>query len=87
MGASRPEASVRLAGVRVVRRGHTVLDGVDVELGTGITVVVGANGAGKSTLLSVIATLLEVDRGSVRVGGFEITDRRGRRHARSGGAA
>ncbi len=75
--------SVHLRGVRVVRSGRVILDGIDAAFGTGITVVVGANGAGKSSLLSVIATLLKVEQGSVDVCGHDTSDRRGRREARS----
>ncbi|MGA5204236.1 ABC transporter permease subunit [Streptomyces variegatus] len=54
--------------------GFTALDGVDVDLSPGrITAVVGPNGAGKSTLFHCLAGTLRPARGSVRLGGRDIT--------------
>ncbi len=47
------------------------VDDLTLELGAGVTALVGANGAGKSTLLRLIATLLEPDRGRVLVDGLD----------------
>jgi putative ABC transport system ATP-binding protein len=47
-----------------------------------ITAVVGPSGSGKSTLLQLLAGLERPDRGSVRVGGTEITGLRDRALAR-----
>jgi phospholipid/cholesterol/gamma-HCH transport system ATP-binding protein len=48
-----------------------VLKGATLVLKTGESVVVaGANGTGKSTLLYVCAGLLQLERGSLRLGGF-----------------
>lgn len=50
------------------------LDGVSVEFEQGKwTAVMGASGSGKSTLLHCLAGLDKPDRGSVRIGGTEIT--------------
>jgi ABC-2 type transport system ATP-binding protein len=43
------------------------LDGVDLEIGPGITGLLGANGAGKSTLLKLALGLLRPDSGSIEV--------------------
>src|SRR5262249_28957469 len=43
---------------------------ISLELGPGITALVGANGAGKSTLLRLAAGQLRADLGDVRVGGI-----------------
>jgi ABC-2 type transport system ATP-binding protein len=52
----------------VKRYGSTVaLDGVDVDIGSGITGLLGANGAGKTTLLGLILGLHPVDDGELRV--------------------
>ncbi|MGW0294267.1 ABC transporter permease subunit [Streptomyces tuirus] len=52
----------------------TALDGVDLDLSPGrITAVVGPNGAGKSTLFDCLAGTLRPARGTVRLGGRDIT--------------
>ncbi|MFJ4281596.1 ATP-binding cassette domain-containing protein [Streptomyces massasporeus] len=52
----------------------TALDGVDLDLSPGrITAVVGPNGAGKSTLFHCLAGTLRPARGTVRLGGRDIT--------------
>jgi ABC-type branched-subunit amino acid transport system ATPase component len=54
--------------------GFTALDGVDVSLSPGrIMAVVGPNGAGKSTLFHCLAGTLRPGRGTVRLGGRDIT--------------
>lgn len=46
------------------------LSGVDIELRSGeIVAVVGPNGAGKSTLLKAISSLVEIERGEIRLDG------------------
>jgi ABC-type multidrug transport system ATPase subunit len=59
--------SVRIRGL--VRRygARTALDGVDLDLGPGVTGLLGRNGAGKTTLLRCLATDLEATRGEVSV--------------------
>ncbi len=49
------------------------LDGLDLDLGPGVTGLLGPNGAGKSTLLRVLATVLAADRGSVSLLGLDPT--------------
>jgi heme exporter protein A len=63
------EALVRRYGDRIA------LDGVDLSVNTGQTLVVfGPNGAGKTTLLRVLATLLRPHRGTARVLGHALPD-------------
>lgn len=60
--------------VKGLRRsfGNTVaLDGVDLELGTGVTGLLGPNGAGKTTLLRILATAIGPDAGEVRILGHD----------------
>ena len=50
-----------------------VVDGVTLSLAKGgLTSIIGANGAGKSTLLSMVARLLPMDRGTIRVDGLDV---------------
>ena len=59
----------------VVRYGPTVaLDGVSLTLGAGERVaLVGANGAGKSSLLNAVCGVVRPARGTVLVGGNDVT--------------
>ena len=55
-----------------------VLDGIDLDVGDGESVVViGGSGTGKSVLIKSILGLLPVDRGSIAVDGVEVTQLRG----------
>ncbi|MGN6612993.1 MAG: ABC transporter ATP-binding protein [Angustibacter sp.] len=47
------------------------LDGVKLELSSGVTALVGVNGAGKSTLMTTMAGALRPAAGCVRVQGFD----------------
>ena len=50
-----------------------VLDGVDLDVGVGESVVViGGSGTGKSVLLKCILGLLEADGGSIKIDGVEV---------------
>lgn len=61
------------------RLGSTLaLAGVSLQRGDGITGLLGPNGAGKTTLIRVLATVLEPDRGSVRLLGLDPADARER---------
>jgi ABC-2 type transport system ATP-binding protein len=46
---------------------RAALDAVDVEIGHGVTGLLGANGAGKTTLLRLVLGLVAPDAGSLRV--------------------
>jgi lipoprotein-releasing system ATP-binding protein len=52
----------------------TVLRNLDIEVGAGeMLAIVGASGVGKSTLLHVLGGLDRVDRGTVAIGGIDLT--------------
>jgi phospholipid/cholesterol/gamma-HCH transport system ATP-binding protein len=58
---------------------HQVLDGLDLDVGDGESVVViGGSGTGKSVLLKCILGILEPDSGSIQVDGQEVVGLRGR---------
>ncbi|WP_249353977.1 ABC transporter ATP-binding protein [Microbacterium sp. 2FI] len=61
-----------LRGVSKSFGGTRAVEGVDLTVPAGTFYgLVGPNGAGKTTTLSMIAGLLEPDRGSIRVGGVD----------------
>jgi ABC-2 type transport system ATP-binding protein len=51
----------------------TVLAGLDLSIGRGVTVLLGPNGAGKTTLLETVSTLRLPRSGSLRILGFDAT--------------
>jgi ABC-type branched-subunit amino acid transport system ATPase component len=62
-----------------------IVHGVDVSVGAGeVATIIGPNGAGKSTLLKAITGQVNVMKGSVRLGGRDVTGQRGDKLARSG---
>ena len=57
--------------------GTAVLRGVDVAVESGtVFALLGPNGAGKTTLVRILATLLDADSGTARVGGFDVRTQR-----------
>ena len=60
-------------GIGVAFGGRRALDGVDLSLQGGLTVVLGPNGAGKSTLLRCLATIQRQDAGSLLLDGMNPT--------------
>jgi phospholipid/cholesterol/gamma-HCH transport system ATP-binding protein len=68
---------IEIRGLKKRLGSKQVLDGVDLEIQTGETVVVlGPSGAGKSVLLKHIVGLMMPDEGSIEVDGEEIVGRR-----------
>jgi ABC-2 type transport system ATP-binding protein len=61
------ENAVEVRGLTVVRSGRTVLDGLDLTVGAGVTGLLGPSGCGKSTLLRSIVGVQQVAGGEVRV--------------------
>ena len=69
-----PEVLLRLDRVVKSFGDNLVLDGIDLEVGSGeVLVVIGPSGSGKSTLLRCINLLEPLDSGSIVFEGAEIT--------------
>jgi phospholipid/cholesterol/gamma-HCH transport system ATP-binding protein len=69
---------IRIAGLRKSFGPKTVLDGVDLEIRTGETmVVIGQSGSGKSVLLKLLIGILAPDGGTIEIDGQEVTRLRG----------
>lgn len=60
------------------------LHGVDLEIGQGMFGLLGPNGAGKTTLMRAIVGVLEPDRGSIKINGYDLTEHRGLFHGAIG---
>lgn len=58
---------VEVVGLTVVRGGTTVIDGLDLAIGPGVTGLLGPSGCGKSTLLRSIVGVQRVAAGAVTV--------------------
>jgi ABC-2 type transport system ATP-binding protein len=58
------------------------LRGLSVDFPPGLNGLLGPNGAGKTTALRILATLIEPSRGTVEVGGLELSSPKNRRAVR-----
>ncbi|MGH6994636.1 MAG: ABC transporter ATP-binding protein, partial [Stellaceae bacterium] len=67
-----PKISVR--GLKKSFGSKVVLDGLDLDVGVGESVVViGGSGTGKSVMVKCIIGLMEPDAGSIKIDGQEVT--------------
>ena len=65
--------AITAVDVRMSFGDNVVLDGVDVTVERGsVFALLGPNGAGKTTMVRILATLLEPDRGEIRVAGHDV---------------
>ena len=75
MNDSRPVSPETVCHVRDVshRYGeHDVLSGVDLDVAAGqIVAILGPNGSGKTTLFRLLGTLMPLQRGQIRIAGFD----------------
>lgn len=73
--AKSPGVALALDGVDVHAGGHTVLQGINLQIATGEHVaIVGASGAGKSALLGLLLGWHRPAGGTVRVDGADLDD-------------
>ncbi|MBB5896529.1 ATP-binding cassette domain-containing protein [Kutzneria kofuensis] len=65
--------AIAASGLRKAYKDKTVLDGIDLNVGTGtVFSLLGPNGAGKTTTVNVLTTLIRADGGTVRVAGHDV---------------
>src|SRR5580704_13292061 len=66
---------LRLRGVRKEFGDKMVLDGIDLDVMAGTSmVVIGGSGSGKSVLLKCVLGLIEPDAGSIEIDGVNLFD-------------
>lgn len=63
---------------KTYRGGVTALDGIDLDIRTGMFALLGQNGAGKTTLMRILAGILRPTAGSVTVGAHDLAAESGR---------
>jgi phospholipid/cholesterol/gamma-HCH transport system ATP-binding protein len=69
---------IEIRGLTKAFGGKRVLNGVDLEVGIGESlVVIGGSGSGKSVTLKCVLGLVQADGGSIKVDGEEVLGRRG----------
>ena len=61
--------AVEITGLTVVRGGRTVLEGLDLTIGDGVTGLLGPSGCGKTTLMRCLAGVQRVASGVVTIFG------------------
>jgi len=59
------------------------LNGIDLEIGSGMFGLLGPNGAGKTTLMRILAGIVNPSSGSLRVDGHDLTTEAGKRAVKS----
>ncbi|MBL0885502.1 ATP-binding cassette domain-containing protein [Myceligenerans indicum] len=66
-------SAIAVTGLRKTFKDRTVLDGVDLDVGSGtVFSLLGPNGAGKTTTVNLLTTLLRADGGTARVAGHDL---------------
>lgn len=71
---------IALRGLYKAFHRNVVLDGIDLEIGAGESVVViGRSGVGKSVMIKCLLGLLRLDRGSVTIDGEDVSNDRAAR--------
>ena len=66
------ETKIKISGLKKAFGKKVVLDGIDLELSKGESlVVIGGSGTGKSVLIKCVQGLLTPDAGSIQIDGEE----------------
>jgi ABC-2 type transport system ATP-binding protein len=74
---AQTRAAVSIRGLRKTYGKQVVLDGIDLEVGTGtIFALLGPNGAGKTTMVQILSTLITADGGDAWVAGHHVVRER-----------
>lgn len=69
------DSSVKLSNVHFGYKEKEVLHGINIDIPAGsVTALVGPSGSGKSTITRLIASLWDVDKGEISIGGVNIKD-------------
>lgn len=64
---------IEIAGLEKAYHGKKALRGIDLHVGEGeLFAFLGPNGAGKTTTIRILTGLTRLDRGTVRIGGYDI---------------
>jgi ABC-2 type transport system ATP-binding protein len=67
------EPAITATGLAKTYGDVVALDGIDLEADEGTVLgLLGPNGAGKTTAVRILATLLQPDKGSARIAGFDV---------------
>lgn len=66
-------------------RGRAIkaIDGIDLEIGSGMFGLLGPNGAGKTTLMRILAGIVNPSTGSVHVNGHDLSTEKGKQAVKS----
>lgn len=71
------DISINIERVRhVYKGGNAAINGITLNISTGLFGMLGPNGAGKSTLMRIICSLLVPTEGRVTVGGYDVVKER-----------
>jgi len=75
-------AKIRIEGLHKSFGPKKVLDGIDLEVAQGESlVVIGGSGVGKSVMIKCVLGLIQPDSGRILIDGTDVTALRGREHA------
>jgi phospholipid/cholesterol/gamma-HCH transport system ATP-binding protein len=78
MSVATPQSRLHLAGVKKSFGHRQVLDGIDLDVMPGESVVIiGGSGTGKSVTLKCILGLIPIDAGTIKVDGDEVAGLKG----------